>query len=66
MGNKPKCPKNRGRRRRVGELVNEGKGRGQEGDKVGDSVLKAVWGRFIELPQSGKEGRVVGKGPLER
>ena len=62
-GDKPKCPKNGGGR--VGELGDKEQGRGQECNKVWDSVLETVWGRFVKAPQSGKERRVVGKGPLE-
>jgi hypothetical protein len=50
-GDKPKCPKNRGE--------------GLESLVMCDSVLETVWGRFVKALQSGKEGRVVGKGPLE-
>ena len=60
---KPKCPKNGGGR--VGELGDEGQGRGHESNKVGNSMLETVWGRFIKAPQSWKKRRVMTKSPLE-
>jgi hypothetical protein len=46
-------------------LVMKGRAGVRNAIKVCDSVLKTVWGRFVKAPQSGKEGRVVCKGPLE-
>ncbi len=53
-----------------GELEMTAEMKGREGVKKATrlgtySVLRTIWGCFVKAPQSGKERRVVGKGPLE-